>query len=562
MRNTVLALAGITLLAGIAAAQTWENGPQSSFAYMRFDGEYFPGTAKVYFLGGRFGTYTTLGDIYSYTPMTGVYADVGVNMPLAVSNYDVCLLRDDHDTLNGDTFGLYIVGGRRDATPNYVDSLQVYYPVSNTALMLPADPFPGRVNGWITVAQSSIVHDNIIYVTGGFSDSAQATSSQTWSFDPLATAGSRWSQLADMALARAYPIVAIVDSFLYACGGDTWSASSLYPRPQCQRLNLNDTAAGWTLVANMPDSNSQVRAFGFDSDEPGDFAGDIIIAGRGVWPSESANCYIYQVASNSWDSFPRLAQRRRNHAGVYIPAEAGGVGVPGIWVFGGRQDIDTTCLQVSEYYAIDIPSHDVGVTEIPAPPDTVDSGATVTPRAVIHNFGSLEETFDVWFAIGVDYADTVSLTLASGATDTVGFADWNALELGTFAVACSTMLSSDLNTANDAVHGSVVVSPFTGVAEQRGLPKVFSLDRVAPSPSVGRVVVRFGVPRLTPATLRIYSAAGTVMGVLCSSPLAPAYYSLAWDGRDAKGRLAGAGVYLVRFETDGFTATRKLVLQR
>ena len=561
MNKFVVLLACFTL-AGIAAGQSWQNGPQSSFAYSRFDGEYFPGTAKVYFLGGRVGLGTTLGDIYSYTPLTGEYADVGVNMPLPVSNYDVCLLRDDHDTLNGDTFGLYIVGGRRDSYPNYVESLQVYYPISNTALMLPTDPFPGRADTWITVAQSSIVHDNIIYVVGGFSDSAQVTSSQTWSFDPLAAPGSRWSQLADMPLARAYPITAIVDSFLYACGGDTWSSSWLYPRSQCQRFNLNDTAAGWTLVANMPDSNSQVRAFGFDSDKPGDFAGDIIVADRGVWPYESTDCYIYHTATDTWDTFPRLSQARRNHAGVFIPAEAGGTGVPGIWVFGGRQDIDTTFLQVSEYYAIDIPSHDVGVTGILAPRDTVDSGATVTPQAVIHNYGSSGETFDARFTIGANYADTVSLTLAPGETDTADFADWTALELGTFPVTCSTMLSSDTNTANDAVHDSVVVSPFTGVAEQRGLPKVFSLDRVVPSPSAGRAVVRFGVPRLTPATLRIYSAAGTVVRTLCGSSLAPDYYSLVWDGRDLTGRLAGAGVYLVRLEADGFAATRKLVLQR
>jgi hypothetical protein len=552
------------VLAGIAAGQDWENGPQSPFAYCRFDGEYFPGTAKVYFLGGRFGTSTTLGDIYSYTPSTDSYADVGVDMPLAVSNYDVCLLRDDHDTLNGDTFGLYIVGGRYDGAPNYIDSVQVYYPTSNTAEMLHTDAFPGRVGDSIAVATSSIVYDNLIYVMGGFSQTSNATSAQTWSFDPLATAGTRWSQLADMPLARAYPIVATVDSFLYACGGDTWNVDSaaLLPRVHVQRLNLNDTAAGWTLTANMTATNSQARAFGFDSDKPGDFAGDIIIAGRGVWPSESANCYIYEVQSDSWDSFPRLAQRRRNHAGVYIPAEAGGTGVPGLWVFGGRQTQDTLCLQVSEYYAIDIPSHDVGVTEILAPPDTVDSGATVPPQAVMHNSGSSGETFDVRFAIGADYADTVSLTLAPGATDTVDFADWDALELGTFAVTCSTMLSGDLDTANDAVHGSVVVSPFTGVAERSGLPKVFSLDRVAPSPSVGRAVVRFGIPRRTTATLRIYSAAGAVVRTLCSSSLVPAYHSLVWDGRDAKGRLAGAGVYLVRFEADGFAATRKFVVQR
>ena len=343
-------LFGCLALAGVATGQTWENGPQSPFRYCRFDGEYFPATAKVYFLGGRFGLNTTFGDIYSYTPLTGEYEDVEVDMPLAVSNYDVCLLRDDHDLPGGDTYGLYIVGGRYDGD-NYCDSVQVYYPTSNTAEMLQTDAFPGRAGDSITVAQSAIVYNNLMYAFGGFSQTGGAASAESWCFDPLATAGTRWTQLADMPMARAYPILAVVDSFLYACGGDTYRSDSLLsPRVQCQRLNLNDTAAGWTLVADMPALTDQARGFGFASDSPGDFAGKIIIAGRGVWPSESAHCYIYDVASDSWDSFVSLAQRRRNHAGVYIPAEAGGTGVPGIWVFGGRQDQDTLCLQVSEYY--------------------------------------------------------------------------------------------------------------------------------------------------------------------------------------------------------------------
>jgi hypothetical protein len=563
MNKSVVAFA-LLLLVGMTVGQSWQSGPQSAFAYCRFDGEYFPGTAKVYFLGGRFGTSTTYPDIYSYTPSTDSYADVGVDMPIAVSNYDVCLLRDDCNLPNGDTFGLYIIGGRIDAAPYYIDSVQVYYPVSDTAVVLHSDAFPGRAGDSITVATSSIVYDNTMYSMGGFSQTTNVTSGQVWSFDPLASAGSRWSQLADLPLARAYPILAVVDSFLYACGGDTWNVDSaaLLGRAQVQRLNLNDTAAGWTLMANMMATNSQARAFGFDSDKPGDFAGDIIIAGRGVWPYESTNCYICFTASDSWDSFPRLAQARRNHAGVFIPAEAGGTGVPGIWVFGGRQTQDTLCLQVSEYYAIDIPSHDVGVTRILAPPGTVDSGAAVTPRAVIHNYGSSEETFDALFVIGADYADTVSLTLASGATDTVDFEDWDALTVGTFAVTCSTMLASDTNAANDAVDDSVEVSPYTGVVGQRGLPTGFSLERVAPSPSVGNAIVRFGIPRFVPVNVRIYSTTGTVVRTLCSSSLAPAYYSLVWNGRDANGHQAGAGVYLVRIETDGFTTTRKFVLQR
>lgn len=382
MRNTVLALAGVVLLAGIATGQAWVNGPQSPFAYTRFDAEYFPATAKVYFLGGRIGNATTLGDIYSYTPATGVYADVGINMPRAVSNYDICLLRDDHDLPAGDTWGMYVFGGRVDASPNYIDSVQAYYPVSNTARVVTADPFPGRSGGQVTIAQSAIVRDNKAYVFGGFSSTSGVVSRETWMFDPLAPAGARWTRLPDMLLARAYPIASVVDSFIFACGGDTYDGASLIAKVESQRLNVNNTAAGWTRARDLPRPTDEARGFGFDSDAPHGFAGMTIIAGRGVWSTESAHCFIHDAYEDTFNFFPSLAQRRRNHAGAFIPAEAGGTGAPGMWVWGGRQDSDTNCLRVSEYYPIDI----VGVVERPgARPAAVR--AWPNPCARVLNFG-------------------------------------------------------------------------------------------------------------------------------------------------------------------------------
>jgi len=424
MRNTVFALAGITLAASISVGQSWVNGPQSPFSYMRFDGEYFPATAKVYFLGGRIGTYTTLGDIYSYTPSTGTYADVGTNMHRAISNYDICLLRDDHDLPNGDTYGLYVVGGRYDATPNYWDSLQVYYPISNTAIKCSTDNFPGRAGGQITVAPSSIVYDNLVFTMGGFSQTSNVTSREVWSFDPLATAGSRWSRLADMPLARSYPILAIVDSFLFACGGDTYSSSTLYAKAECFRMNLEDTTAGWTRVANMPGINGESRAFGFDFDDPGEFAGKLIIAGRGTWVTESAHCYIYHVARDSWAAFPSLAQRRRNHAGVYIPVEAGGTGVPGIWVFGGRQTTDTNALRISEYYVI----NPVAVEE--------RGGAVASAFSVAPNPSRGAFSVRLGSAAGLEVFDVVGKPVWTGTVQ--GELRLNGLAAGTYILRAAT----------------------------------------------------------------------------------------------------------------------------
>ncbi|MBM3330468.1 hypothetical protein FJY68_01295 [candidate division WOR-3 bacterium] len=205
---------------------------------------------------------------------------------------------------------------------------------------------------------------------------------------------------------------------------------------------------------------------------------------------------------------------------------------------------------------------DVGVVQTLAPAESVYFGDTIAPRAVVQNFGSAEQTFVVRFSVGDGYGDSDSMTLAPGLTDTVEFADWTPESLGTFSVTCSTELAGDMDQANDAVHGSATVMPFVGVAEQPRLARAFSLDNALPNPFTGSTTIRFGVTRREQVCVSVYSAAGTLVRTLCNSDLVPGYHSLAWDGRDARGHAAGAGVYLMRMKTDVFTATRKLVLQR
>ena len=209
-----------------------------------------------------------------------------------------------------------------------------------------------------------------------------------------------------------------------------------------------------------------------------------------------------------------------------------------------------------------LPRVGVACIAILAPPDSVDSGQTVTPRAVIRNVGMAEDTFDARFAIGADYSDTVSLTLAPGATDTVDFEDWAASELGTFAVTCSTMLSGDVNAGDDAIHDSVVVGPFTGVHEHSHVPGVFSFENVLPNPTSGRASVRYGLPGPTEVRLSVYSTAGTLVRVLQSGLQDAGCYRVSWDGRDEQGRQARAGVYLMHLDAGRFVSTRKLVVQR
>ncbi|MBN2465869.1 S8 family serine peptidase, partial [candidate division WOR-3 bacterium] len=192
--------------------------------------------------------------------------------------------------------------------------------------------------------------------------------------------------------------------------------------------------------------------------------------------------------------------------------------------------------------------HDVSAAAIVAPGDSVDSGATVTPMARIRNYGTSQETLSVWLTIGTVYSDSVQLTLAAGGLDTVSFADWDASELGAYAVTCSTGLAGDSNPDNDVARDSVVVRPSSGIQEDRGLPRVFSLDRAAPNPFGGATAIRYGIPRTTQVRLSIYSVSGALVCRLADGESGPGYYSAVWNGTDASGRQVSSGIYIYRLE--------------
>jgi len=194
--------------------------------------------------------------------------------------------------------------------------------------------------------------------------------------------------------------------------------------------------------------------------------------------------------------------------------------------------------------------------------DTVDTNAAVAPQAVVRNFGTSQETFLTRFTIGAAYTDTMTVTLAAGLTDTLVFANWVADSVGTFAMKCSTELAGDTYPGNDAVRESIVVYPLSGIEEDKGVPRAFSLDRAAPNPFGGTTAIRYAIPRLTPARLSVYSATGALVRGLQNGKLGPGYYTATWNGRDGSGRLLPSGIYLYRLEAGNYSATGKVLLSR
>jgi hypothetical protein len=99
-------------------------------------------------------------------------------------------------------------------------------------------------------------------------------------------------------------------------------------------------------------------------------------------------------------------------------------------------------------------------------------------------------------------------------------------------------------------------SPFDG----RNLtPLTFGLGRMGPNPFVQGTTINYQLPQAGLVNLAVYNIAGQRVRTLVSQNLPPGYYSQVWDGRNDGGRALSAGVYIVRLNASGRSASQKIV---
>ncbi|MEZ5063848.1 MAG: M12 family metallo-peptidase [bacterium] len=86
--------------------------------------------------------------------------------------------------------------------------------------------------------------------------------------------------------------------------------------------------------------------------------------------------------------------------------------------------------------------------------------------------------------------------------------------------------------------------------------------RVQPNPFVGRTSVSFSMHQDGDVKVAVYDAAGRLVTTLLDGRRDVGAHVLQWNGRDAAGTAAAAGVYFVRLETaEGVQTTRTLLLK-
>jgi hypothetical protein len=105
--------------------------------------------------------------------------------------------------------------------------------------------------------------------------------------------------------------------------------------------------------------------------------------------------------------------------------------------------------------------------------------------------------------------------------------------------------------------------PVVGVGDLAGDADGASLapriERVVPNPSIARSSIAFALPRTGEATVRVVSVDGRVVTTLAKGMLAAGPHALAWDGRDDAGRSVAPGLYFAIVESEGRTASTRIV---
>ena len=83
-----------------------------------------------------------------------------------------------------------------------------------------------------------------------------------------------------------------------------------------------------------------------------------------------------------------------------------------------------------------------------------------------------------------------------------------------------------------------------------------------PNPVKEAASIEFGVDRLTPVTLSIYTIAGRYLRSLVRGSTSTGVHQVVWDGRDDQGQEVATGIYVIQLRTGSRQINQKVVLSR
>jgi hypothetical protein len=106
------------------------------------------------------------------------------------------------------------------------------------------------------------------------------------------------------------------------------------------------------------------------------------------------------------------------------------------------------------------------------------------------------------------------------------------------------------------------VTGVSGRPEAQISEPMLRLEPNRPNPFKQWTTVNYQLPGPGKVNIKVYNSAGQLIRELREGRQPAGVHSMHWNGQDDSGRRVASGVYLVRLESNGQTATGKLLLVR
>ena len=151
--------------------------------------------------------------------------------------------------------------------------------------------------------------------------------------------------------------------------------------------------------------------------------------------------------------------------------------------------------------------------------------------------------------------DAVRLGAGFTGSGTLAEVRFRALAAGDPRVRLATVVARDAANQPLAL-GSTLAAPGVDV------PGRTQLGIIAPNPFRTQLVIQLANAHLQRVRLRVYDLSGRLVRRLADGLEPAGRRVLTWDGRDAQGQPAAAGVYLVRLEANEVQMSRRVQLLR
>ena len=193
------------------------------------------------------------------------------------------------------------------------------------------------------------------------------------------------------------------------------------------------------------------------------------------------------------------------------------------------------------------PDHDAGVVSIDAPGLNLMPNTTLDPTATYRNFGTNQETFDVYYLIdsaGVNiYNETANITLAATTDTMISFASWTCGPNGAvYDVTAYTVLAGDINPANDTLTQTTTVNAsFWEILTS--IPTGSSGHSESTVHDGTYLVSGFHPSGSYPSTIYEYDIAGASWSTLTPNPYGCGTYGMAYGVLDKHYRIGGTDTW-------------------